>query len=99
LSIFENPDLLILEAKKMGHVANLILHILHASTFLLGEEDGIIPCARLHRVLSKDVSYLVGALRLPSNNFTSSDREAEIRGSSVRLVMPTGRSTVPAGLR
>jgi Endonuclease-reverse transcriptase len=41
-----------------------------------GEVDGIIPSARLHRVLSKDVSYQVGALRLPSGEFTSSDREA-----------------------
>jgi hypothetical protein len=36
--------------------------------------DGIIPSARLHRVLSKDVNYQVGAL--PSGDFTSSDGEA-----------------------
>jgi hypothetical protein len=38
--------------------------------------DGITPSARLHRVLSKDVGYQVGALRLPSGDFTSSDGEA-----------------------
>jgi hypothetical protein len=41
-----------------------------------GEVDGIIPSARLHWVLSKDVSYQVGALRLPSGDFSSSDGEA-----------------------
>jgi hypothetical protein len=38
--------------------------------------DGIIPSARLHRVLSKDVSYQVEALELPLGGFTSSDGEA-----------------------
>jgi hypothetical protein len=41
-----------------------------------GEVDGIIPFARLHRVLSKDVSNQMGALRLPSGYFTSLDGEA-----------------------
>jgi hypothetical protein len=41
-----------------------------------GEVDGIIPSASLHRVLSKDVSYQVGALRLRSGDFTISDGEA-----------------------
>jgi hypothetical protein len=35
-----------------------------------------IPFGRLHRVLSKDISYQVGAFRLPSGDFTSSDVEA-----------------------
>jgi hypothetical protein len=37
--------------------------------------DGTIPSARLHRVLSKDVSYQVGHLDFP-RAFTSSDGEA-----------------------
>jgi hypothetical protein len=41
-----------------------------------GEVYGIIPFARLHKVLSKDVSYQVGALRLLSGDFTSSNGEA-----------------------
>jgi hypothetical protein len=41
-----------------------------------GEVDGIIPSAGLHWVLSKDASYQVGALRLPSGDSTSSDGEA-----------------------
>jgi hypothetical protein len=40
-----------------------------------GEVDGIIPSARLHRVLSKDVSYQVGVVRLRLVDFTSSDAE------------------------
>jgi hypothetical protein len=35
----------------------------------------IIPSKRLHRVLSKNVCYQTGALRLPSGDFTSSDGE------------------------
>jgi hypothetical protein len=38
--------------------------------------EGIIPSARLHRVISKDVSYQMGALRLPSGDFSSSGGEA-----------------------
>jgi hypothetical protein len=41
-----------------------------------GEVDDIIPSARLHWVFSKDVSYQMGALRLLSGDFTSSDEEA-----------------------
>jgi hypothetical protein len=38
--------------------------------------DCIIPSARLHRVLSKDVCYQTGALRFLSGDFTSLDEEA-----------------------
>jgi hypothetical protein len=41
-----------------------------------GEVDCIIPSARLHRVLSKDVRYQMGALRLLLGDFTSSNEEA-----------------------
>jgi hypothetical protein len=40
-----------------------------------GEVDGIQPSARLHRVLSKDADYKMGAFRLPLGAFTSSDQE------------------------
>jgi hypothetical protein len=45
------------------------------STFC-GQLNCIISSARLHRVLSKDVRYQVGALRFLSGDFTSSDKEA-----------------------
>jgi hypothetical protein len=42
-----------------------------------GEVDCIIPSATLHSVLSKNVSYQMGALRLPSGDFRSSDELAK----------------------
>jgi ribonuclease HI len=39
-----------------------------------GEVDGIKPAARLHKILSKDESYQIGNLRLPSGIMTESDQ-------------------------
>jgi hypothetical protein len=47
-----------------------------SSRIFCGVVDGIIPFARLRRVLSKDVSYQMRALRLLSGDFTSSNGEA-----------------------
>jgi hypothetical protein len=40
-----------------------------------GKVDGKEPSARLHRILSKDDDYKMGAFRLPSGAFTSTDQE------------------------
>jgi hypothetical protein len=40
-----------------------------------GEDDGIQSSTRLHRILSKDNDYKMGAFRLPSRVFTSTDQE------------------------
>jgi hypothetical protein len=42
---------------------------------LCGEVDGIQPSARLHRILSKDDDYKMGAFRLPSGALTCTDQE------------------------
>jgi hypothetical protein len=37
--------------------------------------EGIQPAARLHKILSKDETYQMGNLRLPSGNSTTTDQE------------------------
>jgi hypothetical protein len=42
---------------------------------MLGDEKGMKPTNRLHKILAKNESYQIGRLRLPSGDFTASDQE------------------------